>query len=96
MRVHHLRSATFVLHLDEHRLLVDPMLSDVGSLMSYRLIGGERRRNPLVPLPESAEQARSEVNGCIITHCQRKHLDHLEGGPSGGSVYTRSLCDEEE
>jgi L-ascorbate metabolism protein UlaG (beta-lactamase superfamily) len=79
MRIHHLRSATFILHVGDHRLLVDPMLSDEGSLMSYRFLGGERRRNPLVPLPPSAEQALSEVTGCVITHCQRKHLDHLDG-----------------
>lgn len=79
MLIHHIRSATMILHIGGQRLIVDPMLSEPGSLMGYRFIGGGRRRNPLVPLPPGSESALADATGCVITHCQRAHLDHLDG-----------------
>lgn len=78
MKIHHLRSATFILHIGPHRLLVDPMLSDPGTLPGFKFFGGGRQANPLVPLPPGSSEALSQVTGCIITHCQRGHVDHLD------------------
>ena len=78
MKIHQLRNATCILHLGEHKLLVDPMLGEVGSFGGFKFFGGGRKPNPLVPLPDSAHEALNEVTGCIITHCQRDHLDHLD------------------
>lgn len=83
MKLHHLRSATFILHVGPHRLVIDPMLSKQGALPGFKFFGGGRKANPLVPLPEGAGEALEEVTGCIITHCQRKHVDHFDPAGAG-------------
>lgn len=78
MKIHQLRNATFILHVGEHKLLIDPMLGQVGSFGGFKFFGGGRKPNPLVPLPPSARDALEAVTGAVITHCQRDHLDHLD------------------
>ncbi len=78
MQVHHLRNATLTLKLGEHCLLVDPMLSAPGSLPGFKLFGGGKRNNPLVPLPQIANEVLDEVTAVVITH---EHPDHLD--PAG-------------
>ena len=46
MKILHIRSATAILSLGEHRLLVDPMLSKPGAMPGFKMFGGGRRRNP--------------------------------------------------
>lgn len=75
MQIHHLRNATAVLTLGPHRLLLDPMLSEVGAMPGFKLFGGGRRRNPLVPLPTQAEAVLASVTGVVITH---EHPDHFD------------------
>ncbi len=76
MKIHHLRNATMLLTLGEHRLLVDPMLSDPGALPGFKLFGGGRRNNPLVPLPPGSGELMAMATGVLITH---EHPDHLDG-----------------
>lgn len=78
MKIHQLRNATVILHLGDRRILVDPMLSEVGSFGGFKFVGGGRRRNPIVSLPDGAGAALEAVTDCIITHCQRDHLDHID------------------
>lgn len=59
----------------DHRLLVDPMLSDPGVLPGFKMFGGGRRRNPLVPLPASASDALASVTAVMLTH---EHPDHFD------------------
>lgn len=75
MRICHLRNATLLVSLGEHRLLVDPMLSAPGALPGFKVFGGGRRRNPLLPLPADAIQAMDDATGVLITH---EHPDHLD------------------
>ncbi len=75
MKIHHLRSATCILNLGEHRLLVDPMLSPPGAMPGFKVFGGGRRANPLVPLPNNADALLAEVTAVVITH---EHPDHLD------------------
>ncbi len=75
MKIRHLRNATTLLTLGEHRLLVDPMLSAVGAMPGFKMFGGGRRRNPLVPLPTGTKQWLEEVTGVVITH---EHPDHFD------------------
>ncbi len=75
MRIHHLRNATAIIELGGHRLLLDPMLAEVGAMPGFKVFGGGRRRNPLVPLPPGAEAALASVTGVVITH---EHPDHFD------------------
>jgi L-ascorbate metabolism protein UlaG (beta-lactamase superfamily) len=75
MKIRHIRNATALLTLGAHHLLVDPMLADVGALPGFKLFGGGRRPNPLVPLPADTLDALAAVTGVLITH---EHPDHLD------------------
>ncbi|MFO0551120.1 MAG: MBL fold metallo-hydrolase [Polyangiaceae bacterium] len=75
MELLQLRSATLVLQLGEHRLLVDPMLAETGALPGFKVVGGGRRRNPIVPLPAVTPAALDGLTGALVTH---EHPDHLD------------------
>jgi L-ascorbate metabolism protein UlaG (beta-lactamase superfamily) len=75
MRIRQLRNATILLSIGPHRLLVDPMLSDAGAMPGFKMFGGGRRRNPLVPLPNEAGAALASATAVVITH---EHPDHFD------------------
>jgi L-ascorbate metabolism protein UlaG (beta-lactamase superfamily) len=75
MKIRHLRNATLLLSIAEHQLLVDPMLSPPGAFPGFKVVGGGRRRNPLVPLPADALESIEAATGVLITH---EHPDHLD------------------
>lgn len=74
MKFQQLRNATALLTLGEHRLLIDPMLSEPGALPAFRLYGA-RKRNPLVPLPSGSTGVLQQATGVLITH---EHPDHFD------------------
>ena len=84
MKIHHLRSATFVIESGEHFILVDPMLSDKGALPPFARLRHKSARNPLVSLPDNASEILDKVTVCLITHSQKfgiellTHTDHLD------------------
>lgn len=78
MKIHQLRNATIIVHIGDRKLLVDPMLSAVGAFRSFIREGDGQQPNPIVPLPDNAAEALKEVTDCVITHCQRGHLDHID------------------
>jgi len=78
MKIQQLRNATVILHLGDKRILIDPMLGNVGSFGGFKFFGGGKRPNPIVSLPEGTGDALAEVTDCVITHCQRDHLDHID------------------
>ncbi len=75
MEIQQLRSATMLVSFGAHRLLVDPMLSKVGAMPGFKVFGGGRRRNPLVPAPEQMADALAQATGVLITH---EHPDHFD------------------
>ena len=75
MQIQLLRNATTLITLGQERLLIDPMLSSVGVLPGFKLMGGGRKRNPLVPLPIEADAALKSVTGVILTY---EHPDHFD------------------
>lgn len=84
MKIHHLRSATFVLESDQFYILIDPMLGAKGSLPAFSYIRFKGRKNPLVDLPPNASDILSKVTHCLITHSHTfgikafAHTDHLD------------------
>ncbi|MCB9617326.1 MAG: MBL fold metallo-hydrolase, partial [Sandaracinus sp.] len=75
MRYRHLRNATAILELGSRRWLIDPMLAEVGAMPGFKLFGGGRRANPLVPLPEGTPAWLDEVTDVVVTH---EHPDHFD------------------
>jgi L-ascorbate metabolism protein UlaG (beta-lactamase superfamily) len=75
VRVTLVRNATLILELGNRRILVDPMLDDVGSRPP---IEGTRNQvaNPTAPLPFPAEDVMHGLDAVIVTH---RHRDHLDG-----------------
>lgn len=78
MQLQLLRSATMLLSIGQERLIIDPMLGEVGAMPGFKMVGGGRRRNPLVALPREAVQALESATGIVITH---EHPDHFD--PAG-------------
>jgi L-ascorbate metabolism protein UlaG (beta-lactamase superfamily) len=75
MRLTLVRSATVILELAGKRILVDPMLDDVGARPP---IEGTRNQvpNPTAPLPFPAEDVVRGLDAVLVTH---RHRDHLDG-----------------
>lgn len=78
MKIHHLRNASFVIETNQHKILIDPMLGKKSSLPPLAFIRHKPKRNPLVDLPPNSNEILDNVTHCLITHCQKKHLDHLD------------------
>lgn len=82
MKITQIRNATILMEFESEGrpvgLLVDPMLAPCGSLPSLRFLGGNRRRNPIVDLPDQWTLLKERVTHGLITHCQRGHFDHLD------------------
>jgi L-ascorbate metabolism protein UlaG (beta-lactamase superfamily) len=68
------RNATVVLSLGDRRILVDPMLDDMGARPP---IEGTLPQvpNPTVPLPIPAGEVVRGLDAVIVTHRHRDHLD---------------------
>lgn len=87
MKIHHLRSATFVIESGEHYILIDPMLGGKGSMPPFSVFRFKAEKNPTVDLPNNAQTILSKVNQALVTHSQTfgikplQHGDHLD--PTG-------------
>ena len=78
MKIHHIRNACMIIHLNGQRILIDPCLAQKGSLPPYTLFRRKPRFNPLVDLPENAWPAIAQITAGLITHCRYGHFDHLD------------------
>ncbi len=84
MKIHHLRSATFVIESGSNHILIDPMLSGKGELPPFAFLKHKALRNPTISLPENANQILNKVTLCLITHSQKwgfeplTHTDHFD------------------
>lgn len=74
MKIQLIRHATFILNIDNLKILVDPMLSSA-RVMGAVLNAANQKSNPLVDLPLSVEEIIQDVNAIIVTHSHRDHLD---------------------
>lgn len=87
MKIHHLRSATFVIESGDNYILIDPMLGGKGSMPPFSVFRFKAAKNPTVDLPNNAQAILSKVNQALVTHSQTfgfkplQHGDHLD--PAG-------------
>ncbi len=75
MRIRLVRHATLIVEFGGHRIMVDPMLDDMGARPAIQN-SPNPRNNPLVGLPEPAEQVVKEIEAVLVTHT---HSDHWDG-----------------
>ncbi|MGZ2369331.1 MBL fold metallo-hydrolase [Ancylomarina sp. YFZ004] len=78
MKIHHLRSASFVIEASNQFILVDPMLGQQGSIPPFAFFRHKPKKNPLVEMPVHSQAILSKVTHCLITHLHPDHLD-VEG-----------------
>lgn len=71
--VQHIRHATSILTINGKRILIDPMLSDIGELSPVPFTRNYRR-NPLTPLPVPLYEF-DDVDAILLTH---RHFDHWD------------------
>jgi L-ascorbate metabolism protein UlaG (beta-lactamase superfamily) len=74
VRITLVRSATVLVELAGKRILVDPMLDDAGARPPIQGTANQVA-NPTVPLPFPAEEVVRGLDGVIVTHRHRDHLD---------------------
>jgi L-ascorbate metabolism protein UlaG (beta-lactamase superfamily) len=67
-----------IIHIHEHRILVDPCLNPKRSLPPYTLFRKRPRLNPIVGLPPNSESLLSRITCGLITHFRYGHFDHLD------------------
>lgn len=84
MKIHHLRSATFIIESGDKFILVDPMLGEKGSLPPFSVLRAKIQKNPTVELPPNANEFLDKVTHALVTHSQTfgikalQHGDHLD------------------
>jgi L-ascorbate metabolism protein UlaG (beta-lactamase superfamily) len=75
MKIHHLRSATFIIEKDNNFIMVDPMLNPKGSIVPIAFFRHKPVRNPIVGLPAGSKYVLDKVTHVLITHLHPDHLD---------------------
>jgi len=76
MTIHHIRNATMIIESNNHVILIDPMIGDVGTAAPpFSFIRFKPKKNPIVPLPEGTMALIEKTTHCLITH---QHADHLD------------------
>lgn len=78
MKITQIRNATILIEVAGQGILVDPMFAEQGAIPSLKYATRSRRRNPTVGMPVNADELKSKVTSCLITHCQKGHFDHLD------------------
>lgn len=88
-----LRNATLVLDYAGKRIVVDPMLDPEGARPPVGNTANGRR-NPLVPLPDTAADALASPDALLVTHL---HQDHFDGTAKEALAKTLPLiCQPED
>lgn len=75
MNIQQIRNATIVVEYADKKFLIDPMLSDKGSLSPFPNSARQDQNNPLIELPVSIDSLIKDVDAVIVTHL---HLDHWD------------------
>ncbi len=73
LSIQHIRNATSLININGKKILVDPMLSDVGELPPVPFTRS-LRRNPIVSLPVTLNTFEN-IDAILLTHL---HFDHFD------------------
>ncbi|WP_338554295.1 MBL fold metallo-hydrolase [Paenibacillus sp. KS-LC4] len=71
--IQHIRHATLLITINGKKILIDPMLSDIGELPPVPFTR-TLRRNPLTPLPVPLSFFE-DIDAVLLTH---RHFDHMD------------------
>jgi len=74
VRLQQIRHATLIVEFAGKRLLVDPMLSDVGAMPPIEN-SPNQKPNPLASLPMPAADVVRGIDAVLVTHTHRDHWD---------------------
>lgn len=74
MQIRLIRHATLLIEMAGRRILVDPMLSEVGAMEPVGNATNEQRI-PMLPLPIPVEEVLADVDAVLLTHLHRDHFD---------------------
>ncbi len=75
MKIQLIRHATLILHLNNKKILVDPILSPKGTISAVENVP-DTRNNPLVDLPIPVDSI-VDCDAVLITHTHRDHFDDI-------------------
>ncbi|PRR83630.1 MBL fold metallo-hydrolase [Clostridium vincentii] len=73
MKIQLIRHATLIISVNNKRILVDPVLSESGSMEPIKKIPNQNY-NPLVELPTSIDNI-TNCDAVLVTHTHRDHFD---------------------
>ncbi|MBU3091041.1 MBL fold metallo-hydrolase [Clostridium sp. CF011] len=73
MKIQLIRHATLILSVNNKRILVDPVLSEAGSIAPIGNVPNQKY-NPLVELPISIDDI-TNCDAVLVTHTHRDHFD---------------------
>lgn len=75
MKIQTIRHATLIIHLNNKKILIDPMLSPIGSMPPIPDVPNQNL-NPLVDLPTNVDSIIN-CDAILITHTHRDHFDDV-------------------
>ncbi|TKJ89560.1 hypothetical protein PaeCFBP13512_15715 [Paenibacillus sp. CFBP13512] len=98
MNIQLIRNATLIVQYAGKKFLVDPFLSEKGTLPAFPNAAREDQKNPLVALPISIEEIISGVDAVIVTHLHIDHWDDAakEALPKAITLFTQNEEDAQE
>lgn len=73
MKIQLIRHATLIISVNNKRILVDPMLSEAGSMPPIEKVPNQNY-NPLVELPTNIDNI-TNCDAVLVTHTHRDHFD---------------------
>ncbi len=94
MKIHLIRHATLILHLNNKKILVDPMLSPKGTISAIENVP-DTSSNPLVDLPIPIDSI-VDCDAVLITHTHRDHFDDIAAKSISKEIPVLCQPDDEE
>ncbi len=87
--IQHIRNATSLVTMNDKRILVDPMLSDVGQLPPVPFTR-TLRRNPSVPLPVTLDTF-DNIDAILLTHLKQQRPFLTRRSPSFANLLIKHI-----